>query len=201
MPAQTGVPVAKSDVVAFLEWLSGRLDSLRPSGAELARPKPATRRGVIESVDSMGETVSQRALLQSGKDGTLLALVRNPLQDSTVRILEQGSSYLVKIVSMVEITHGFELKCEYLGHGRRREEREKVHGSAVLEGDGYKAVTVNVVNVSTGGMQVLSPQAMTAGIGVRISGMETDYVGVVRYCQETPNGYRLGIQLFGVNNH
>ncbi len=147
----------------------------------------------------MAETVSQRALLQSGEDGILLALVRSPLTDSTVRIREQGSSYLVQIRSMTQVAQGFELQCEYVSNGRRREERSNVHGTAVLEGDGYGAISVEVVNVSTGGMQVISPQAMTAGAGVRVSGTETDYVGVVRYCRDALNGYRLGIQLFGVN--
>jgi hypothetical protein len=193
-------PPAKSEAAAFLQWLSSRLASFRPSGAEPARPKPETRRAVVEWVDGAGETVSQRALLQPGKDGILLALVRSRLTGSTARILEQGSSYLVQIKSISQVAHGFELRCEYIrNNGRRREERSKVHGTAVLEGDGHAAVRVEVVNVSTGGMQVMSPRAMTAGAGVRVSGTETDYVGVVRYCREAPSGYRLGIQLFGVN--
>lgn len=198
--AQSGPLAPKSDTVAFLEWLSSRLASLRSGTADLARPKPITRRAVVEWMDGAGETVSQRALLQSGKDGNLLALVRKPLTDSTARIREQGSSYLVQIVSMTQIAHGYELKCEYVSNGRRREERTDTQGTAVLEGDGHRAIRVEVVNVSTGGIQVISPRPMTAGAGVRVSGTETDYAGVIRYCRKTPDGYRLGIQLFGVNH-
>lgn len=134
--------------VRFLARLFGRLASPCSDGVEPQRPKPAVRRALVEWQDDSGGKASQRALLKSDRDGRPRLLVRQPLPVSSARIHEKGFEYPVEILSTVPVDGGFELRLEYLGEGRRREERARTNGQALLEGDGSKPMQADVVSMS-----------------------------------------------------
>lgn len=182
-----------------LAWLSARFASFLSSRAERPSPNSAVRRAVVEWLDDSGKRSSRRALLQSDRDGKPRVLVRQPLPVSSARIREGRFCYAVEILSSAPVDDGFELKLEYRGEGRRREERARTSGPALLEGNGLNPVQANVVNVSPGGMQLFATEPVIAGTTVRISGTGTVYLGVVRSCSDAPHGYRIGVQFFGEN--
>lgn len=185
--------------VRFLARLFGRLAWPCSDGVEPEPSKLAIRQVIVEWRSDSGEKAFQRALLQSDREGRPRLLVRQRLPVPSARICEKGFEYSVEVLSTVPVDGGFESRLEYLGEGRRREERARTNGQALLEGDGSRPMQVDVVNVSTGGMQLLATQPVVAGTIVRISGTGTAYMGVVRYCNSTAHGYRVGVQLFGEN--
>lgn len=169
-----------------------------PGGAIAEGPrKPAARRVIVEWKDRSGQTLSQKALIQTDLDGKPRILVRRPMPFGLARIRETNSIYPVKVLATVSCSGGFELKLDYLGAGRRREDRMPAEGPALLEGDSLEAISVEVLDVSSGGMQLLSVRPANVGSTVRVSGSKVEYLGVVRHCSEVQGGFRIGVQLFG----
>jgi hypothetical protein len=148
-------------------------------------------------MDSAGTKLSQRALIQTDLEGRPRILVRQPLPLGLARIRETNSIYPVKVLATVSCNGGFELKLDYIGAGRRREDRMRTEGPALLEGDSLEAISVEVLNVSSGGMQLFSVRPAGVGGTVRVSGSNVEYLGVVRHCSEVQGGFRIGVQLFG----
>lgn len=169
----------------------------RPREGVLERQKPATRRVVVEWKDRAGATLSQKALIQADLGGKPRILVRRPLPVGLARIRETSSIYPVKVLAAVSCSAGFELKLDYLGAGRRREDRIRTEGPALLEGDALEAISVEVLNVSAGGIQLFSVRPTSVGSTVRVSGLEMEYLGVVRHCSGVQGGFRIGVQLYG----
>lgn len=187
----------------MIRWFT-RLSTLlkRPSAPAIAtasRPEPAQRPAVIEWSDEKGQVTVQPGRLTEAEADVIAMLVAVSPTGPLARLREQGTLCPVEILSTTPVAGGFELTLRYLFEGRRREKREWVTGRAVLEIDGAGSVSVEVRNVSGGGVQVLSPQPAGEGATVRISGEETERLGVVRSCKTTVGGYRIGIQFFGEN--
>jgi hypothetical protein len=113
-------------------------------------------------------------------------------------VREESSSYPVEIRSRRRVPSGFELKLNYLWEGRRREKRMSASGPAWIESEG-KAVQAEVLNVSSGGMQLFLHAALKPGHTARIKGAKTERLALIRYCSPVPGGYHIGLQFFGEN--
>jgi hypothetical protein len=110
---------------------------------------------------------------------------------SYVRV--QGSTYPVEIVATRPARGGFELNMDYLWEGRRREERVPATGQALLERDGLTLIEVEVVNISSGGMQLFSVEAVSEGSAARVCVAKTECMCLIRYCAAVPGGYCIGL--------
>lgn len=159
----------------------------------------AHRTAAIEWTDADGQVTAQPGRLILAEDGAMTMSVPVPPVGPVARLLEQGTPCPVEILATTPVVGGFELKFRYLREGRRREKRDRVKGQAVLEVDGAGSMSVEVCNVSGGGIQVLSRQPARVGSTVRLNGEEIERVGVVRSCSENSGAYRIGIQFFGEN--
>ena len=131
--------------------------------------------------------------------GLTVVVPQQPLLNSVAQVREQGSTYPVEILSTRPAGGGFELNMDYLWEGRRREERVPATGDALLERKWLAPLEVEVVNVSSGGMQLFSAQAVTEGCAARVCGAETESMCLIRCCAEVPGGYRIGLQFYGEN--
>jgi hypothetical protein len=171
---------------------------LRLSQPRLVGGKPY-RVAVIEWTDVDGQVTAEPGRLAEAEQDAMTMWVAVSPTGQVARLFEQDTPCPVEILSTTPVAGGFELKLRYLLEGRRRERRERVRGRAVLEIDGAGSVSVEVRNVSGGGIQVLSAQPAGEGSTVRINGEETMRLGVVRSCQTISGGYRIGIQFFGEN--
>ncbi len=95
-------------------------------------------------------------------------------------------------------------------HIVREHPREPVTGFGVLtwdddagRGDGTrsKQATVEVRNISDGGLQMLTYEPIKAGSLVYLTGEEFRCVGTVRYCRTDPEGYVVGLKFSLEPNH
>lgn len=155
---------------------------------------------LIEWKDKKGRKVWQKGHLDLDRFRGLTVIVRQrPPSGSVAQVREQGSTYPVEIVSTRPAGGGFELNLDYLWEGRRREERVPATGQALLERDGLAPIEVEVVNVSSGGMQLFSVEAVSEGSAARVCGAETECLCLIRYCAGVPGGYRVGLQFYGEN--
>ena len=169
----------------------------------VAEPSPheaVARAILIEWKGATGRKVSQRTHLELNRTRGLTVVVpQQPLLNSVAQVREQGSTYPVEILSTRPAGGGFELNMDYLWEGRRREERVPATGDALLERKWLAPLEVEVVNVSSGGMQLFSAQAVTEGCAARVCGAETESMCLIRCCAEVPGGYRIGLQFYGEN--
>lgn len=113
-------------------------------------------------------------------------------------VREESSSYPVEIRSRRRVQAGFELTLDFLFEGRRREKRMAASGPAWIESEG-KAVQAEVLNVSSGGMQLFLNDPLKPGNTARIKGAKTERLALIRYCSSVPGGYHVGLQFFGNN--
>jgi hypothetical protein len=58
---------------------------------------------------------------------------------------------------------------------------------------------VEVVNVSSGGMQLFSVEAVSEGCAARIRGAETECLCLIRYCAVVPGGHHVGLHFYDEN--
>jgi hypothetical protein len=184
-------------------WFTGLSTLLKR--APLRQPQPPLVEGrpyrpaVIEWTDASGQVRAEPCCLTETEQDAMTVWVAASPTGPVARLLKQDTPCPVEILSSTSVPGGFELKLRYLVEGRRRERRERVRGRAILEIDGVGSVSVEVRNVSGGGIQVLSAKPAGEGVIVRINGEETVRLGVVRSCQTIAGGYRIGIQFFGAN--
>jgi hypothetical protein len=163
-------------------------------------PKPRLRRATIEWRDETGKRSEQAAQLQSDRTQSLFALVKQrPPECFVAQVREQGSSYPVEVRSVVELDVGFELELGYLQEGRRRERRIRAQGGALLLAEGTAPIQVEVLNVSSGGMQLFAAQPVSVDSSGRLYGTDTDRICFIRYCRSVPGGYRIGVQFYEEN--
>jgi hypothetical protein len=142
--------------------------------------------------------ISYGTLLFVEEDGGMTATVPAAPAGDLGNVREESSSYPVEIRSRRRVPSGFELKLDYLWEGRRREKRMSASGPAWIESEG-KALQAEVINVSSGGMQLFLHDPLKPGNTARIKGAKTERLALVRYCAPTPGGYRIGLQFFGDN--
>lgn len=180
--------------MGFLSWLLGRKPP-PPEGEEI--PPPAPRPISIEWEDSQGRRIVHETVMIVAEDGKMLARIRQRPPSELVQLRENGSPYPVEILEVRTLTDGVELRMDYLWEGRRREKRMPAEGSALLERDGLPPLEVEVVNVSSGGMQLFSTVELKEGLSARIMGTDLERLSLVRYCTRVVGGYRVGLQFFG----
>ena len=81
---------------------------------------------------------------------------------------------------------------------RRREDREVVEGKANLFwgsiGSEICLIEVDVRDISTGGMQILSSRSIPLQTAVRVAGEDYACLGVTSYCRAEGERYAVGIQ-------
>lgn len=111
-------------------------------------------------------------------------------------VREESSSYPVEIRSRSRVAAGFELKLDYLWEGRRREKRIAASGPAWVESEG-KSMQAQVLNISSGGMQLFLRTELKPGNTARIKGAKSERLALVRYCSPVRGGYHVGLQFFG----
>ncbi len=169
-----------------------------PPVAVPSQQEAPARPVLIEWKDETGRSVSQWSQLALDQTRGLTVVVRRPPPpESVAQVRETRSSYPVEIVSTQPTDSGFELHLDYLQDGRRREERVPATGPAVLERGGLAPLEVEVVNISRGGMQLFSAEAVSEGCTARVCGAETECLCLIRYCAAVPGGYRIGLQFYG----
>ncbi len=142
--------------------------------------------------------ISYETRLFVEEDGGMTTTVPAVPAGDLGNVREESSSYPVEIRSRQRVSSGFELKLDYLWEGRRREKRMSASGPAWLESDG-KAIQAEVMNVSSGGMQLFLPDPLKPGDTARIKGSKTERLALIRYCSAVPGGYHVGLQFFGEN--
>ena len=187
----------------MIRWFTGLSTLLKRAPLRLSQPRLVEgkpyRAAVIEWTDASGQVTAEPGHLTEAEQDAMTMLVAVSPTGPVARLLERDTPCPVEILSTTPVAGGFALKLRYLVEGRRRERRERVRGRAVLEIDGAGAVSVEVRNVSGGGIQVLSAKPADEGVIVRINGDETVRLGVVRFCQTIAGGHRIGIQFFDAN--
>jgi hypothetical protein len=132
------------------------------------------------------------------EDGGMTTNVPRVPKGDLANVREESSSYPIEIKSRRRVPAGFELKLGYLWEGRRREKRVSASGPAWLESEG-KAIEAEVLNVSSGGMQLFLHDPLKPGNTARVKGAKTERLALIRYCSEVPGGYHIGLQFFGDN--
>ena len=116
-----------------------------------------------------------------------------------VVVEDQGGSYQTQVIGRRRLHDGWELELAFVGSGRRREDRTPASGVAEVDvsDDGYRncnRLSVEVADVSSGGLRLRSDEPIQRGAGLRISGEQDLYFGVARYCYESEGGYDIGVQ-------
>lgn len=181
--------------MGFLSWFLGR----RPPPEPPPPPKwPISRPIAFEWRDAGGSLISYETRLLVEDDGGMTTTVPAVPAGDLGNVREESSSYPVEILSRRRVPAGFELKLEFLFDGRRREKRVAASGPAWLESEG-KAVQAEVLNVSSGGMQVFLHDPLKPGNTARIKGAKTERLALIRYCSPVAGGYHIGLQFFGDN--
>jgi hypothetical protein len=181
--------------MGFLSWFFGR----RPAPVPPPPPKwPVTRTIAFEWREAGGALVSFETRMLVEEDGGMTTTVPQAPGGDLGNVREESSSYPVEIISRRRVNGGFELKLGYLWEGRRREKRVTASGPALVESEG-KALQAEVLNVSSGGMQLFSHDALKPGNTARIKGIKTERLALVRYCSPVPGGFHIGLQFFGDN--
>ena len=152
----------------------------------------------IEWEDARVGVASQRVLIDAReKWGVRVVASESVPAEKVVRVREGASVYHAEVVASRPLSTGFELELAFLDAGKRREEREDTGGQARLETSGAMgdaAVRVEVLNVSVGGLQLLSDRPFNSGDTTRIVGDGVERVCRVCYCLKIPEGYRVGLQ-------
>lgn len=131
--------------------------------------------------------------------GLIVVVRQRPPRDTIAQIREDGSSYPVEVVSAKGVEGGFELRLEYLWEGRRREHRTAISGPATLKADGLAEMHVEVINVSSGGMQLFAATSVPEGSSAKIFGADIERICFVRSCVAAPGGFFMGLQFYGEN--
>jgi hypothetical protein len=161
-------------------------------------PVAPTRPVLIEWKDEAGAKVWQQTHLELDRLRGLTAVVRQrPPQDTVALVRETASSYPVVVIAANMVDGGFELELDYFSEGRRREHRAAISGPATFKPEGLTEMRVEVLNVSSGGMQLFSTFSVPEGNLARISGTDTERLCLVRSCVATPGGYLMGLQFWG----
>lgn len=177
--------------------LWSRLFGQRPAPAPAPPPKwPISRPIAFEWRDAGGNLISYNTQLLVEEDGGMTTTVPAAPTGDLANVRDRSSSYPVEIRSRRRVGSGFELKLDYLWEGRRREERIEASGPAWVETEG-KSIQAQVLNVSSGGMQLLVQVEMKPGNTARIKGAKTERLALIRYCTQVDNGYHVGLQFFG----
>jgi hypothetical protein len=176
------------------------LSLVRRRPASKRAPGPAARPVLIEWRDEAGEKVWQQTHLVADRFRGLTVIVpQRPPVGAVAQVREAASSYPVEILSMTPHDNGFELKLDYLWEGRRRESRTPSSGPATLKPEGLPAIQVEVINVSSGGMQLFAASSAPEGCLARIGGADPELLCLVRCCVAAPGGYFMGLQFYGEN--
>ena len=179
--------------MGFLSWFLGR----KPPPPEEEIPPPAPRPISIEWEDSQGKRVAHETTMTVDEGGKMVARIPQRPLGKLVQLRETGSPYPVEVLSVRTPAEGVDLRMDYLWEGRRREKRMPAEGPALIERDGLAPLEVEVLNVSSGGMQVFSAVALDEGASARVMGTEMERLSLVRYCTRIVGGYHIGIQFFG----
>jgi hypothetical protein len=162
-------------------------------------PDPAARPVLIEWRDEAGEKVWQQTHLVADRyRGLTVVVPQRPPEGAVAQVREAGSSYPVEVLTMEPVNGGFELRLDYLWDGRRREHRTPTNGPATLKPEGLPPISVEVVNVSSGGMQLFTTSAPEGSLA-RIGGADTEMLCLVRCCVTASGGFFMGLQFYGEN--
>lgn len=178
----------------FLSWLFGRPT---PPPPPEKRPVPLGRPVVVEWKDPGGRRITHETRLILDDYSRMTVMVPRKPPGSLAQVREMSSSYPVEILSVTLVGKEYELKLDYLWEGRRREKRQSAKGPAILEVEKSGPLSVEVLNVSSGGMQLFSDKPVRPGGVGRVKGNQTERQGLIRYCAETRGGYRIGLQFLG----
>lgn len=132
------------------------------------------------------------------EDRGLTVIASEAIQNrKVVRVREGGSVYYTEVLSSRSLRDGFEIELAFLDQGRRRETRVAAEGAVKVESGearGDDAIQAEVVNISTGGLQLLCDRPVGAGETIRIVGENVEKLCRVRYCIKVAEGYRVGLQ-------
>ncbi len=113
-------------------------------------------------------------------------------------VREADAVYGVFVADCVRTAAGFESKLEFLGGGRRGDDRVPVGDRAKtvwrVEGEAFRVTDVVISNVSQGGLQMRSPEKIAVGSLVSVTGDDFQCLGTVCYCTRGGDGFLAGIQ-------
>ncbi len=134
-----------------------------------------------------------------GDRGVSVMAPRCPEKGEIATLRDGQSVYRVIVDKSLDMSDGFVVTLNYVSAGRRREERVPAAGAASISWDtgGHSAFRagceVQVTDVSSDGLQLISPEPVPDAAVVRVFGESLQCLGKVRYCLEKGDSYRVGL--------
>jgi hypothetical protein len=134
-----------------------------------------------------------------GDRGISVMAPRTPGTGEMATLRDGQSVYRVIVEKYLDMTDGFAVNLSYVSAGRRREQRTPVRGEASISWDtgGHSTFRagceVQVTDVSSDGLQLISPEPIPDAAVVRVFGESLQCIGKVRYCLEQGTSYRIGL--------
>lgn len=133
-----------------------------------------------------------------GERGIIVMAPRCPELREMATLRDGQSVYRVVVEKALDMTDGFVVNLSYVSAGRRREERMRTSGTASIAWDtgGHafrSSCEAEVTDVSSDGLQLISPERIPDAAVVRVFGESLQCLGKVRYCVEKGSKYRVGL--------
>lgn len=155
--------------------------------------------GKLEWYDKNGEARSCIVeVRRRGDRGITVVSPRCPELHQMATLRDGQSHYRVSVDKFLDMTDGFVVSLTYVSAGRRREERTRTMGTASIAwdtgGHAFRAgCEAQVTDVSSDGLQLISPEPIPDAAVVRVFGESLQCLGKVRYCLEKGDNYRIGL--------
>ena len=154
---------------------------------------------VLEWRDVQGLPAHTAAeLIQRGARCIVVSSPDAPPNGALVSVRDGQSVYRATVHGLRQVGVQTHFELRYVDDGRRRQERLAAGGQARISWDsgGRSRVSfeAEVMNVSEGGLQLLSSREAPVGVYVQIAGRTTKCVGKTRYCRSSLDGYLIGVE-------
>jgi hypothetical protein len=155
--------------------------------------------GKLEWTDANGEARSCIVeVRRRGERGVTVVAPRCPDPKQIATLRDGQSVYRVVVEKTLNMSDSLVVSLNYVSAGRRREDRMATAGQASISWDtgGHafrSGCEVEVTDVSSDGLQLISPEPIPDAAVVRVFGESLQCLGTVRYCLETGTNYRVGL--------
>lgn len=133
-----------------------------------------------------------------GERGITVIAPRCPDIKQIATLRDGQSVYRVVVEKTLDMNDSLVVSLNYVSAGRRREDRMPANGKASVSWDTgghafHSGCEVDVTDVSSDGLQLISPEPIPDAAVVRVFGESLQCLGKVRYCLEAGNEYRIGL--------
>ena len=155
--------------------------------------------GKLEWTERNGEPCSCIVeVRRRGERGITVVAPRCPDLKQLATLRDGQSVYGVIVEKTLPMSDGLVVNLRYASAGRRREDRVPTDGKASISWDTrghafHAGCEVDVTDVSSDGLQLISPEPIPDAAVVRVLGDSLQCLGKVRYCLETGPKYRIGL--------